>query len=79
LRDTIDAAVAAGGTRVAVEMRDVAFLDSAGLSALIHGYKRAQSFNQQFEVRDPSRVVLRVLRLTGQLDRFVAPENRATA
>lgn len=71
LRDAINAALAAGVTHLAVDMHEVTFIDSSGLGALISGYKRAERDGRALEVLDPSHVVERLLRLTGQLDRFV--------
>jgi anti-sigma B factor antagonist len=56
---------------VEVDMAEVSFLDSSGITALISGYKRADGLGGGFRVTRPSSQVQRVLSLVGQLERFV--------
>jgi anti-sigma B factor antagonist len=51
-----------------VDMSDVSFMDSSGLSALIVGYR---SVRGGLRVVAPSRQVARVLEVTGTYDHFV--------
>ncbi len=71
LRNAILEVIDGGAPRVVVEMRDVSFMDSSGLRVLIAGYKAAESAGGALTVRDPSDVVVRLLDITGQLERFV--------
>jgi anti-sigma B factor antagonist len=51
-----------------VDMSDVSFMDSSGLSALIVGYR---SIRGGLRVVAPSRPVARVFEVTGTFDHFV--------
>lgn len=55
---------------VAVDMRDVSFMDSAGLGALIRGFKACEANGGTFSVCCASHSVRRILEMTGQLQRF---------
>jgi anti-sigma B factor antagonist len=70
LSSALDDALAAGPNNVLVDMSGVTFIDSSGLTALIHGYKAATRAEGWLSIRDPSAVVTRLLALTGQLERF---------
>jgi anti-sigma B factor antagonist len=64
--------LAAGATDLVLDMSGVTFIDSAGLGALIRGYKAAQQRHGSLVIREPSTVVTRLLDVTGQLERFTA-------
>lgn len=53
---------------VLLDMREVDFIDSSGLGVLIEAYNVAG----RLSIVNPSYPVERLLRLTGQYDRFVA-------
>ena len=72
LRNAILEVIDGGQPNIAVDMRDVTFMDSSGLRVLIAGFKAAESSGGALKVRDPSDVVTRLLEITGQLDRFVS-------
>ncbi len=59
----------AGSVHVELDMRDVTFIDSAGLGALIRAYKAAQG-RGSLVICELSDVVHRLLAITGQLERF---------
>ncbi len=71
LRNAIIEVIDGGQSEVAVDMREVSFMDSSGLRVLIAGYKAAESAGGTLTVRNPSDVVTRLLDITGQLNRFV--------
>lgn len=71
VRNRILEAIEAGTKRVAIDMQDVSFMDSSGLRVLIAGYKAAESSGGTLTVQNPSDVVLRLLEITGQRERFV--------
>jgi anti-sigma B factor antagonist len=50
---------------VAVDLSAVTFLDSSGLGVLLMGARRWASAQKRFVLREPSRVALRVIDLTG--------------
>jgi anti-anti-sigma factor len=63
-----------GHTSIIVDLTDVGFLDSTGLSVLIAGLKRCQGSGGDLRVASPQPNVRRVLEVTGlaevfQLDR----------
>lgn len=70
LGQALDEALAAGSATVVVDMRAVTFIDSSGLTTLIHAYKAVRARHGSLTVREPSRVVTKLLTLTGQLERF---------
>jgi anti-anti-sigma factor len=70
LLQALDDAVAAGSRNVVVDMSAVTFIDSSGLTTLIHGYKATRRGQGWLSIREPSAVVTRLLTLTGQLERF---------
>ena len=53
-----------GGVHLLVDLRDVTFMDSAGLGALVAIRKQARVFRGSFGVVAPSRQVRRLLELT---------------
>ncbi len=58
--------------RVTLDMQDVSFMDSAGLGALIRGYKACEANGATLVVSPMSPAVSRLLEVTGQLARFTA-------
>jgi anti-sigma B factor antagonist len=66
LRQVLVDQVERGGLKeLAVDMAHVGFMDSTGIGALVAGYGIAQRSSVRFTVRNPSRLVLQQLRLTG--------------
>ena len=65
--------LAASGADVIVDLTDAAFLDSAGLAALLGARKVAARSGRSFKVRNPPRFIARVLALSG-IDRLVDVE-----
>lgn len=55
-------------TEIVVNLRDVAFLDSVGIGALIGGYQEARAVGCAFVVREPRPLAHRQLEVTGLLD-----------
>ena len=74
--DQLDAAIALAASstdrRVEVDMSEVQFIDSSGLRGLIRAFKRFDSDGKQLRIIDPSDPVTRLLKLTGQFERFTA-------
>lgn len=58
------------GRAVVVDCAGITFLDSMGLRALVAGLLAAEDAGQRFELAEPSSPVLRVLELSGTLERF---------
>jgi anti-sigma B factor antagonist len=77
--DTVDhlqgAWAQAGDARlVEVDMSAVSFMDSSGLRGLIGAYKRLDTEGRRLRIVEPSERVVRLLKLTGQLERFTEPD-----
>jgi anti-anti-sigma factor len=64
----LEAALKALSGDVIVDLSEVSFLDSSGLSALIVGRKHAVAAGCRFEVRHPGELVERAMRITGVYD-----------
>lgn len=68
LRTQIEQLIHDGARRLVVNLEDVGFMDSSGLSALIASYKRMQEADGELAVVCQDRAVLRIFTVTG-LDR----------
>ncbi|HVE99420.1 MAG TPA: STAS domain-containing protein [Mycobacteriales bacterium] len=66
---TFDELSGSGAPAIVVDMRQVTFMDSSGLSALLVAGRRVPP-GTRLVLRRPSEQVLRVLTLTGMLDSF---------
>ena len=66
----LERASASGAERVVLDLRGVSFMDSTGLSVLVHAQRRADESRQQLVVINGSDQVLRLLTLTGVADRL---------
>jgi anti-sigma B factor antagonist len=74
LRGAIDAAFAAEQpTMIRVDLRDVAFVDSVGISALVGGYHTAKVRGAGLTVTEPTEFVYKQLYISGLLGLFGAP------
>jgi anti-sigma B factor antagonist len=71
LRSIVADALAAGRTRLVVDLSDVAVMDSSGLGALVGCLKAARHAEGDLRLARPSAQVVSVLRLTN-LDRVLA-------
>lgn len=72
LRSAIFDVIEKGQPHVAVDMADVAFIDSSGLRVLIGSFKAAEAAGGKLRVTNPSDAVVRLLEITGQYERFVS-------
>jgi anti-anti-sigma factor len=81
VRGAIDAAFAAEPpASIRVDLRDVAFVDSAGISALVGGYHTAKVRGVRLTVTEPTEFVYKQLYISGLLGLFGAPRpHTATA
>jgi len=71
LRAAIFEAIEGGQSSLGVNMSEVTFIDSSGLRVLIAGFKAAETAGGALTVQSPSDAVVRLLEITGQLERFV--------
>jgi anti-anti-sigma factor len=77
MRGAIDAAFSADQpTVIRVDLRDVAFVDSVGISALVGGYHTAKVRGAHMTVTEPSEFVYKQLYISGVVGLFGAPRPR---
>jgi anti-sigma B factor antagonist len=70
LYERLDELARAGFNHVALDLSDLQFLDSTGLSVLLTEHKRAESVGGELVILSPTRKVRRVLQITG-LDSYL--------
>jgi anti-sigma B factor antagonist len=64
LRELLAAAARDAGSAVEVELRNVTFMDSSGVGALLFGRDRANAAGATFRIRNPAETVQLVLQVT---------------
>lgn len=64
-RRDLDAAFATGAYLVVADFGSTTFCDSSGLKVLVHAARHANDRKQRFEVRHPSRMLLRMVEILG--------------
>ena len=67
------AAAIAEAPRVIVDLRDVTFMDSSGLSVLVDAFHHSGQNSEALVVRSPSEFITRLFTLTG-LDQYLTIE-----
>ena len=70
LQEQLTKVLETGVSSVSVDLSDVSFLDSTGLSVLIAGLKRCQEAGGELHLVAPRPNVLRVLEITGLTESF---------
>lgn len=70
LRDELLRLVTDGATMVTVDLSELAFVDSTGLSVLITGLKRLRQKGGELALRSPTPGTRRVLEITGLTEVF---------
>ncbi|MEV5146153.1 STAS domain-containing protein [Streptomyces sp. NPDC052727] len=78
LADALQPLLLTGGHSVLVDLSDVAFLDSTGLTCLIAVYRTARSTGARLALIAPSERVRRMLALTGAdqvLHSYASPDS----
>lgn len=73
LRRALDEGFTEGHSSVVLDLGDVTFIDSSGLSVLIHAWKQANQGDGVLTLRSPSATVIRLLDIAGQTERFLSP------
>ena len=68
LRERLDRAIDISLGDVTIELSDVSFLASAGLTVLVAAHHRLAATEQRLTVVNPSRPVFRVFELSGLLE-----------
>jgi anti-sigma B factor antagonist len=77
LEQELERVASSGVSLVVVDLRELEFMDSTGLSVLVRAHQRAAESSQRFGLVNGSQQVQRLLDLTGVADRLVladAPE-----
>jgi len=64
LRTAFEVAIGFGPDRIRVRMGAVTFIDSTGLSALVHGWRLASERGIPLTVIEPGSAVVRILTIT---------------
>jgi len=70
LEHELERGTAASAPLVIVDLRELEFMDSTGLSVVVRAHQRATENGQQFAVVRGSQQVQRLLSLTGVADRL---------
>ena len=68
LRAALEEAVRLGPSRVVLTLRDVTFLDSTALGAIVHGSRIAEDQGRVLRLTDAAPPIRRVLTVTGMDD-----------
>jgi anti-sigma B factor antagonist len=77
LEEELERAATSDASLVVVDLRDLEFMDSTGLSVLVRAHQRAAESSHRFGLINGSPQVQRLLTLTGVADRLMlsdAPE-----
>ncbi|MDQ6728005.1 MAG: STAS domain-containing protein [Actinomycetota bacterium] len=70
LRDELVRLASSGATLVTVDMTDLSFIDSTGLSVLVSALKRLRLQGGEMTLRSPGPGTRKVLEITGLTDIF---------
>jgi anti-anti-sigma factor len=79
LREPLDAAISGGARAILVDLTDCSFIDSTGLSVLVHAHTRLLDDGGRLEVCCPDPQVRRLLEITGVDRAFGVHQERADA
>ena len=71
----LDKALDAKPDELRLDLSDLTFMDSTGISALIHAFRRAQKQDCSFTLDSPREQISRTLKLTG-VDRLICIDSR---
>jgi len=70
LRRAVDAAIAAPGERIVIDLARVDYIDSTGLGALVGAVTKAEQHAKRLVLRSPSRAARTLLARTGLTSSF---------
>jgi anti-sigma B factor antagonist len=74
LEEELERVAASDASLVIVDLRELEFMDSTGLSVLVRAHQRATENSQRFGLVNGSQQVQRLLSLTGVADRLMLAE-----
>jgi anti-sigma B factor antagonist len=75
LEQELDRALEAGTNQLIVDLRELEFMDSTGLSVLVKAHQRVEEAGARFGVVKGSAQVQRLLSLTGVADRITVADS----
>lgn len=75
LEEQVERAVAEAQSTVIIDLRELEFMDSTGLSVLIRAHQRAQEAGHRLAIVNGSRQVRRLLSLTGVAERLTVVDD----
>ena len=75
LEEQFERAVADAPSTVIIDLRELEFMDSTGLSVLIRAHQRAQEAGHRLAIVNGSRQVRRLLSLTGVAERLTVVDD----
>jgi anti-sigma B factor antagonist len=75
LEEELDRVARTSPSVLIVDLRELDFMDSTGLSVLVRAHQRAQDDGQRFAVINGAHQVRRLLKLTGVADRLTVVES----
>jgi anti-anti-sigma factor len=76
VQEALDELYAAGWQRIVLDLRELTFLDSTGLSLLLEAERAARRSGRAFAIVDGSPAVARLLELVGLTEHFARAEVR---
>lgn len=79
LEEELDNALGSDAALVLVDLRELDFMDSTGLSALVRAHHRAEQNGQRFVLVNGSHQVQRLLSLTGIAERLTLVDDPGEA
>jgi anti-anti-sigma factor len=77
LEAALSEALGSGSKLIVVDLRELEFIDSTGLSVLVRAHQQAQDSGVELGLVNPGAQVERLLSLTGLADRLTLAEGRA--
>lgn len=75
LEEELDRALASGAPLIVIDLKELDFVDSTGLSVLVRAHQRAQEAGLDLGLVNPGAQVERLLSLTGLASRLTLPDS----
>jgi anti-sigma B factor antagonist len=75
LEDELDRALGSGSELIVIDLKELEFIDSTGLSVLVRAHQRAQETGLRLGLVNPGAQVERLLSLTGLAQRLTLEQS----
>lgn len=75
LEEELERALTSGSGPIIIDLKDLDFIDSTGLSVLVRAHQRAEESGRQLGLVNPGAQVDRLLSLTGLADRLALSDH----